>query len=89
MTPIDPRGHDRPSGGLYVGAAFGHRGAAPGRAAAAYSPYLLSGILRCGVCGARMSAATATRRKGEQVYRYVWYRCGFNRDKGPAVSTGS
>ena len=35
--------------------ASGQRGG-PGRAA--YSPYLLSGLLRCGVCGARMHAQT-------------------------------
>ncbi len=56
-----------------------------GAAHIAYSPYLLSGVLRCGVCGARMVAQTATRKKGDEVYRYSWYRCGGARDKGPAV----
>ncbi len=56
-----------------------------GAAHVAYSPYLLSGLLRCGVCGARMVAQTATRKKGETVYRYGWYRCGVARDKGPAI----
>jgi hypothetical protein len=32
-----------------------------------------------------MVAQTATRKKGGEVYRYGWYRCGFARDKGPAV----
>ncbi len=56
-----------------------------GAAHMAYSRYLLSGMLRCGVCGARMVAQTATRKKGNEVYRYGWYRCGFAKDKGPAV----
>lgn len=50
----------------FVEAALG--GQAPrGRAAVAYSPYLLSGLLRCGVCNARMVAQTATRRKGSGI----------------------
>jgi hypothetical protein len=32
-----------------------------------------------------MTAQTATRKKGDRVYRYGWYRCGFARDKGPAI----
>ena len=63
------------------------RSPARGAAHVAYSPYLLSGVLRCGVCGARMIAQTATRKKGTDVYRYGWYRCGFARAKGPAVCT--
>jgi DNA invertase Pin-like site-specific DNA recombinase len=51
-----------------------------------YSPYLLSGLLRC-ACGASMSAQTAKRRKAGKVYVYGWYRCGFARDKGPSVCT--
>src|SRR5262249_10944150 len=47
----------------------------PGAAARmAYSSYLLSGLLRCGMCGARMIGQTATRKKGAEVYRYGWYR---------------
>jgi hypothetical protein len=53
------------------------------------SGYLLSGVLRCGVCGARMIAQTATRKKGIEVYRCGWYRCGFARAKGPAVCSHS
>jgi hypothetical protein len=65
-------------------------GVGPGRpprggAHIAYSPYLLSGLLRCGCCGARMVAQTTTRRKGTAVYRYGVYRCGFAKTKGPAV----
>src|SRR5437899_1544893 len=33
------------------------------------SKYLLSGLIRCAVCGARMTAQTATRKKGHEVYR--------------------
>jgi len=32
-----------------------------------------------------MVAQTATRKKGSDVYRYGWYRCGFAKAKGPAV----
>jgi DNA invertase Pin-like site-specific DNA recombinase len=65
-------------------------GVGPGRpprggAHIAYSPYLLSGRLRCGCCGARMVAQTTTRRKGTAVYRYGVYRCGFAKTKGPTV----
>lgn len=67
-------------------------GVGPGRpprggAHVAYSPYLLSGVLRCGGCGARMVAQTTTRKKGPNVYRYGVYRCGFAKTKGPAVCT--
>jgi DNA invertase Pin-like site-specific DNA recombinase len=67
-------------------------GVGPGRpprggAHVAYSRHLLSGLVRCGYCGARMITQTATRRKGADVYRYGWYRCGFAKDKGPAVCT--
>jgi DNA invertase Pin-like site-specific DNA recombinase len=67
-------------------------GVGPGRpprgaAHVAYSPYLLSGVLRCGCCGARMVAQTTTRKKGTDVYRYGVYRCGFAKTKGPAVCT--
>jgi site-specific DNA recombinase len=68
-------------------AAFGGEGGRPprGDVKLAYSPYLLSGLVRCGSCGARMIAQTATRKKGEHVYRYGWYRCSFARDKGAAI----
>ncbi len=51
----------------------------------AYSPYLLSGLVRCGCCGARMIAQRTTRRKGGHVYPYGYYRCSFAAHKGPAV----
>src|SRR5262249_30852421 len=58
-----------------------------GGAHVAYSPYLLSGVLRCGCCGARMVAQTTTRKKGTDVYRYRVYRCRFAKTKGPVVCT--
>jgi hypothetical protein len=51
----------------------------------AYSPYLLSGLLRCALCGARMIAQRTTRRKGGHAYVYGYYRCSFAAHKGPAV----
>jgi DNA invertase Pin-like site-specific DNA recombinase len=56
-------------------------GAVPGYG----SPYLLSGLLRCKLCGARMTAQTAKRRKGAKVYAYRWLVCSFAKNKGPAV----
>jgi DNA invertase Pin-like site-specific DNA recombinase len=54
----------------FVAEAFGCRPGRPprGRAAGAYSPYLLSGLLRCALCGARMVGQTFRRRKGPHVY---------------------
>lgn len=51
------------------------------------SQHLLSGLIRCAICGARMTAQTATRKMAEIVYHYRWYRCGFARSTGPAVCT--
>jgi DNA invertase Pin-like site-specific DNA recombinase len=51
------------------------------------STYLLSGLVRCGGCGARMIAQRTTRRKAGRVYGYGWYRCSFAAHKGPAVCT--
>jgi site-specific DNA recombinase len=56
-----------------------------GGAHVAYSKYLLSGLVRCASCGARMVAQTATRRRNGRIHRYGWYLCGFARNKGPAV----
>jgi Recombinase zinc beta ribbon domain len=60
-------------------------GRAGGPAPVAYSPYFLAGLLRCAECGARMHAQTSRRRKGDSVYAYPFYVCGFAKDKGPAV----
>lgn len=51
------------------------------------SPYLLSGLVRCGVCGARMIVQRTTRRKRGRVYAYGWYRCSFAAHKGSAICT--
>jgi hypothetical protein len=50
-----------------------------------YSRYLLAGLLRCAVCGARMRGQTMVRRNRATVYRAGWCRCGFAADKGPTV----
>ncbi len=50
-----------------------------------YSPHLLSGILRCGSCGARMQVVTTTRSKRDKTYRQSWLRCAFAFNKGTAV----
>jgi site-specific DNA recombinase len=65
---------------------FGRPGSPPkGGARPMYSRYLLTGLLRCAVCGARMRAQTAVKRKRSNIYRAGWYRCSFAVDKGPAV----
>jgi len=56
-----------------------------GRAAAAYPAHLLSGLLRCDLCGMAMVVQTTTRRKAGHTYRYVRYGCAGAKDKGPAV----
>jgi hypothetical protein len=54
-----------------------------------YSPYLLSGLIRCDVCGARVTIQTSQRRKNGVIYRYGRYRCSFHVTKGPAVCANS
>jgi hypothetical protein len=56
---------------------------AAGRAAA--SGYLLSGLLRCGICGGRMAGTTTTRVHGDRRYRQGWYRCSMAVSRGPAI----
>jgi site-specific DNA recombinase len=48
------------------------------------SPHLLSGLVRCGICGCRMTGTT-TGRKNMQ-HRY--YRCPQHMQKGPTVCEG-
>lgn len=48
------------------------------------SPHLLSGLVRCGICGCRM-IGTTTGRKNMQ-HRY--YRCPQHMQKGPTVCEG-
>jgi len=65
---------------------FGRPGGPPnGGALPMYSRYLLTGLVRCALCGARMRAQTAVKRKRDRVYRAGWYRCSFAADKGPTV----
>jgi site-specific DNA recombinase len=73
----------------FVAEAFGCRPGRPprGRASRAYSPYLLSGLLRCALCGARMVGQTFRRQKGPHAYESSWYRCGFATTKGSAICT--
>jgi site-specific DNA recombinase len=56
-----------------------------GQAPELYSPHLLSGLLRCGLCGARITIQTSQRKKNGVVYRYWRYRCSFHVTKGSAV----
>jgi DNA invertase Pin-like site-specific DNA recombinase len=57
-----------------------------GQAPETYSPYLLSGLMRCGKCGARITISATSRKKPSgRVYRYAWYRCSFHTAKGPAI----
>jgi hypothetical protein len=61
-----------------------------GQAPEVYSPYLLSGLLRCGICGARITInATRRRKPSGRVYRYAWYRCSFHTAKGPAICSNA
>jgi len=54
------------------------------------SPYLLSGLMRCGVCGGRITIQVSRRRKASgRVYQYARYRCSFYATKGPAVCTNA
>jgi len=56
-----------------------------GQAPLLYSPHLFSGLLRCAVCGARITIQTSQRKKNGVVYRYGRYRCSFHVAKGPSV----
>ncbi len=50
-----------------------------------YSRHLLSGLMRCALCGARITIQSSQRKKNGTVYRYGRYRCSFHVTKGPAV----
>jgi site-specific DNA recombinase len=60
-----------------------------GKAPELYSSHLLSGLLRCDLCGARITIQTSQRKKNGVVYRYSRYRCSFHVTKGPAVCANS
>jgi hypothetical protein len=67
----------------------GRHGRPGGAAHVAYSPQLLAGVLRCGLCGARMHATKFTRRKGPRTYTYHRYVCGFAKDGPPALGAAA
>ena len=60
-----------------------------GQAPEVYSPHLLSGLMRCAICGARITIQSSQRKKNGTVYRYGRYRCSFHVTKGPAVCTNA
>jgi site-specific DNA recombinase len=60
-----------------------------GQAPEVYSMHLLSGLLRCDICGARITVQTSTKKKAGVVYRYGRYRCSFHVTKGPAVCSNA
>jgi site-specific DNA recombinase len=72
-----------------VRAAYGGGQRPRGQAPELYSRHLLSGLVRCGICGARITIQTSQRRKNGTVYRYGRYRCSFHVAKGPAVCPNS
>ncbi len=49
------------------------------------SRYLLTGIVRCGHCGAKMYGTRGTRRKGDKVFAYEKYICSSYHTKGKGV----
>ena len=72
--------------------AYGARGTQQrprGQAPEMYSPHLLSGLIRCESCGARVTIQTSQRKKHGVVYRYGRYRCSFHVTKGPAICANS
>jgi site-specific DNA recombinase len=60
-----------------------------GQAPEIYSQHLLSGLIRCDICGARVTIQTSQRKKRGVVYRYGRYRCSFHVAKGPAVCSNN
>src|SRR5262249_32426006 len=76
----------------FVRAAYGATGTQNrprGRAPELYSPHLLSGLIRCGFCGVRVTIQTSQRKKNGVVYRYGRYRCSFHVAKGPSICSNS
>jgi len=76
----------------FVRAAYGATGTLKrprGQAPELYSRHLLSGLIRCGVCGARITIQTSQRRKNGVLYRYGRYRCSFHVAKGPSICSNS
>ncbi|GEM_PF-4859073 len=47
--------------------------------------YALSGLVKCGECGGSMHASASCRKKNGKNYRYLRLRCGWGKDRGPAI----
>jgi len=60
-----------------------------GKAPELHSRHLLSGLIRCGICGARITIQASQRKKNGRVYRYGRYRCSFHMTKGSSVCWNS
>ncbi len=54
-----------------------------GRVRGLHSPYLLTGVLCCGVCGAHFAGRPGAKRKAGG--RPYYYGCGFHASRGPSV----
>lgn len=52
------------------------------------SPHLLSGLVRCGVCGGKMYGATVPRKTKNGLLLHRYYRCAAQLQKGRAVCEG-
>jgi Recombinase zinc beta ribbon domain len=75
-----------------VRAAYGAAGTQQrprGQAPELYSRYLLSGLIRCSLWGARITIQTSQRKKNGVVYRYSRYRCSFHVAKGLSICSNS
>lgn len=66
-----------------VAAAYREAGCRFGPTRGVQTPYLLTGILKCGVCGANFCARAAHTRRGGG--RYFYYGCAFRSRRGKAV----
>lgn len=49
---------------------------------AAYSPYLLTGLVKCAECGGNFIVHAP---RGEKAGRYAYYRCGYHQRRGDTV----
>ena len=52
----------------------------------AFRTYLLSGLIRCGLCGGPMHGYTFRKKVSGKVY--VYYKCHYRSSKGPTVCKG-
>ena len=58
------------------------------RAKAEHSSYLLTGLIKCGECGANFTVQSTKARAGEPP-RYWHYVCGYRRNRGASVCSNS